>query len=237
MTASDWERVDEYLRGLLRPTDPSLDSALEKSRAAGLPSIQVSPLQGRFLYLLARIVHPRSILEVGTLGGYSTIWLARALPPGGRLVSLELDPHHAEVARSNLERARLADRVEIVVGPARENLERVVDEAPGTFDLVFLDADKANTATYFALSLRLAHAGSVIVVDNVVREGAVRNSRDRDPNVQGMRRFLELAAETSGAETTVLQTVGEKGWDGFALTYVTRPPAAPPGTTAARSSR
>jgi predicted O-methyltransferase YrrM len=220
MDESKWISVDEYLESQLPPADPALEFALRSSADAGLPSIQVSPLQGRLLYLIARLRRPRRILEVGTLGGYSTIWLARALEPGGRLLSLEVSPRHAEVARANLERAGVGSRVEVRVGTALETLPRLLGDPAGPFDLVFLDADKENTAAYFDWAVRLASTGAVIVVDNVVRAGGILDASGQDPSVVGMRRFLEVVARDPRVEATVIQTVGSKGWDGFALARV-----------------
>jgi predicted O-methyltransferase YrrM len=185
-----------------------------------LPNISVSPSQGKLLYLLAAIQGARRILEIGTLGGYSAIWLARALPAGGKLVTLELAPRHAEVARENLERAGLDGSVEIVVGPALESLAKLARDAVPAFDFVFIDADKPNIPEYFERSLELTHAGSVIVVDNVVRHGAVIDAASEDANVQGVRRFNERLQRTAGVSGTTIQTVGTKGYDGFTLIRV-----------------
>ncbi len=181
MTPDQWTAVDSYLTGLVVPSDPALDAALAASAAAGLPEIQVTPTQGKFLHLLARLQGARSILELGTLGGYSTIWLARALPPGGRLVTLELEPRHAEVARANLARAGLSQAVDLRVGPALDLLPRVAADGRGPFDLIFIDADKAGLAEYFSWSLRLSRRGSAIIADNVVRKGAVTDAHSDDP--------------------------------------------------------
>ena len=215
-----WTAVDDYVEGLFEPPDAALDEALRASDAAGQPSIQVTATQGRFLQILARAVGARRILEIGTLGGYSTIWLARALPPGGRLTTLEIDPKHAEVARANLERAGVADVVDVRVGPALETLPQL----DGPFDFAFIDADKVNTAEYFAWAVQLSRPGSVIVVDNVVREGALADAATNDANVRAMRRFLELAAKEPRVSMTVMQTVGRKKYDGFAITLCTTPP-------------
>ena len=226
MSQERWGEVDRYLAGLLVPADPVLDAALEASEAAGLPAISVTPAQGKFLHLLARVRGARSILEVGTLGGYSTIWLARALPEGGRLVTLESDPKHAEVARANVGRAGLAGVVEVRVGRALETLPAVASEGSGPFDLVFIDADKANTPAYFRWALRLSRPGTVVVVDNVVRGGAVTDASSGDASVRGVREFLSLLADEPGVTATAVQTVGEKGYDGFAIAVVDRPPPA-----------
>jgi len=215
-----WRQVDDFLDTLLGSPDPALEAALQASAAAALPAIQVSPSQGKWLHLLARAVKARRVLEVGTLGGYSTIWLARALPPDGRLVTLEVDPRHAEVARTNLHRAGVVDRVEVRLGRALETLPQLAAEGAGPFDLSFIDADKPSTAEYFDWAVRLSHPGSIIVVDNVVRGGAVADDADRDPNVQGIRRFLDRMAHEPRVSSTVLQTVGRKGYDGFALAVV-----------------
>jgi predicted O-methyltransferase YrrM len=216
-----WTAVDRYLTDLLVPADAALAATLEESARAGLPPIAVSPTEGKLLHLLARVHGAREILEIGTLGGYSTIWLARALPPGGRLVTLELDPAHAEVARANVARAGLVDVVEVRVGPALETLPRLAAEGRGPFDLVFLDADKGGYPAYLAWALRLTRRGSLIVADNVVRDGAVIDPASEDPNVLGVRRFLELLAAEPRVSATAVQTVGSKGYDGFAIALVT----------------
>ena len=223
MSNPDPAAVDAYLAEHLLPSDPSFDDLLTASADAGLPDIAVSPLQGRLLELLARLVQAQRILELGTLGGYSTLWLARALPPGGRIVTLELDPHHAEVARSNLARAGVGDTVEIVVGPALETLPGVA----GSFDLVFIDADKERSADYLAASLGKARPGALIVVDNVVRGGALADLADDDPRVVGARRVVEAIAAEPRLVATGLQTVGAKRWDGMLLAYARQ--AAPNG--------
>nr|MBA3307743.1 O-methyltransferase [Chloroflexota bacterium] len=220
MTQDRWTAVDSYINDLLVPPDSVLEAALEASEAAGLPAIQVAANQGKLLHLLARLQGARSILEVGTLGGYSTIWLARALPVDGRLVTLELDPRHAEVARSNLTRAGLAERVEVRVGPALETLARLADEDAGPFDLVFIDADKEGYPDYLGWALRLTRPGSLVVADNVVRDGAVIDPASSDPRVQAMRRFTQLLADEPRLDATVLQTVGNKGYDGLAFALV-----------------
>jgi predicted O-methyltransferase YrrM len=220
MAQDQWTAVDRYLCDLLVPPDPALDAALADSAAHGLPAINVSPPLGKLLHLLARVRGARTILEVGTLGGYSTIWLARALPPGGRLVTLEADPKHADVARANLDRAGLADTVEVRLGPALETLPGLAADGRGPFDLIFIDADKPSTPDYFAWALKLSRPGSLIVVDNVVRSGAVADPANADANVRGVRRFLELAAAEPRVATTAIQTVGAKGYDGFAVALV-----------------
>ena len=215
-----WTAVDDYFTGLLRPSDPVLDESLAASAAAGLPAIQVSPLQGRLLRLLAQTQGARSILEIGTLGGYSTIWLARALPADGRLVTLEYESRHAEVARDNLARAGLADMVEVRVGAALESLLQLEAESRGPFDGIFIDADKPAYPEYLSWSLRLSRPGSLIIADNVVRNGAVIDAGSHDAGVQGIRRFHELLAAEPRLSATVVQTVGVKGYDGFALARV-----------------
>lgn len=216
-----WTAVDRYLADLLLPPDPALEAALADSVAAGLPSIHVSPAQGKLLHLLAKVGGARAILEVGTLGGYSTIWLARALPAGGRLVTLEADPSHAAVARRNLARAGLADVVELVEGRAADTLPALAGRGAGPFDLVFIDADKAGTPLYVSWALRLTRPGSLIVVDNVVRKGAVADpAAASDPSVGGVRRGLEMLAADPRVDATAIQTVGAKGYDGLAVALV-----------------
>ena len=224
MAQEQWTAVDRYLTDLLVPPDPALEVALQASAAAGLPPIQVSPNQGKLLHLLARLQGARAILEIGTLGGYSTIWLARALPAGGRLVTLEADPKHAEVARANLARAGLADVVELRLGRALETLPRLAAEGRGPFDLIFIDADQPGYPDYFAWALKLSRPGSLILADNVVRKGAVVDAASDDPRVQGVRRFNELLAAEPRVTATAIQTVGSKGYDGFALALVIAEP-------------
>jgi len=221
MTQELWSQVDEYIVKLQVASDGALDAALSASAEAGLPAINVAPNQGKFLSLLASIQGARNILEIGTLGGYSTIWLARALPADGRLVTLEREPRHAEVARRNLDRARVGELVSIRVGPALETLPALAGEGLPPFDFVFIDADKQSNPEYFEWALKLTRVGSVIVVDNVVRKGAVIDQTSTDPNVQGVRRFNELLAKTPRVSATTVQTVGSKGYDGFALIRVT----------------
>jgi predicted O-methyltransferase YrrM len=215
--------VDRYVTALLVRPDAALEAAHEASAAAGLPAHDVSAPQGKLLELLAKAIGARAILELGTLGGYSTIWLARALPPGGRLVTLEVEPRYAEVARTNLARAGLAGVVEVRVGPALETLPQL----EGPFDLIFLDADKAESPDYLEWALRLSRPGTLIVADNVVRGGAVADAASDDPRVRGIRRFNELVAAEPRLEATVIQTVGSKGWDGFALIRRREPPSPP----------
>lgn len=221
MTQAQWAAVDRYLWDALVPQDPALAAAAVSGAAAGLPPHEVSPNTGKLLYLLARMQRARAILEIGTLAGYSTIWLARALPSEGRLVTLEADPHHANIGRANIARAGLAELVDLRVGPALDTLPRMVAEGQGPFDLIFLDADKRNNPGYLEWSLRLARPGTLIVADNVVRGGAVADPASRDPDVQGVRRMNELIAADRGLAATAIQTVGAKGWDGFALILVT----------------
>lgn len=225
MTQPIWSDVDRHLEAALAPSDPALEAALEASDAAGLPPISVSPVQGKLLFLLALARGARTMLELGTLGGYSTIWLARALPEGGRLVTLEADPKHAEVARANLARAGLADIANVRVGRALETLPQLAEEGAGPFDLTFIDADKKNCAAYFTWALELSRPGSLIVVDNVVRGGRVVDASSEDESVQGVRRLMDLLAAEPRVVATALQTVGGKGYDGFALALVTGGPS------------
>jgi len=206
-------RLDAWMAGKLVAPDPALDAALAANAAAGLPAIDVSPLQGKLLHLIARIAGARRILEIGTLGGYSTIWLARALPEDGTLVTLESVPRHAEVARANIDRAGFGARVELRVGPALETLPTLT----GPFDLVFVDADKANIPAYFDWARRLGRPGTVIVTDNVVRGGRVADPGARDAASAGARRLFDLLGAADGFSATAVQTVGAKGWDGFAI--------------------
>jgi predicted O-methyltransferase YrrM len=219
-----WDAVDRYLTGLLAPPDPALVAALDASAAAGLPEIAVTPNQGKLLHLLARAIGARRVLEVGTLGGYSTIWLARALPAGGRVVTLEADESFAEVARSNIERAGLSDVVELRLGRAADTLPRLAAEGHAPFDLAFIDADKAGIPGYFEWALRMSRRGSVIIVDNVVRNGAVADPTNEDPAIQGIRRFNEMLVAEPRVSATAIQTVGSKGYDGFALALVVADP-------------
>ncbi|MCR3718792.1 MULTISPECIES: O-methyltransferase [Prauserella salsuginis group] len=219
MDPRTWATVDDYLTDNLLGSDEALDGAARAAAEAGLPDIAVSAPQGRFLTLLAGMVGARSILEVGTLGGYSAICLARALPPEGTLITLEADPRFADVARGNVDRAGVGDRIDIRVGTALDTLPTLHDEAP--FDLVFLDADKGNNANYFRWALELSRPGTVIVVDNVVRGGAVADAASDDPGVRGTRHMFELMATEPRVDATALQTVADKGYDGFALALVT----------------
>jgi predicted O-methyltransferase YrrM len=221
MSQEQWTAVDRYLSDLLIPSDQALEAALQASASAGLPAINVSPNQGKLLHLLARLQGSRNILEIGTLGGYSTIWLARALPAGGRLVTLESDANHAAVARANIARAGLAEVVDLRLGPALETLPQLATEGRAPFDLIFIDADKPSYADYLAWAMRLSRHGSLIIADNVVRNGAVLDPASDDPRVQGTRRFNEMLAAEPRVSATAIQTVGSKGYDGFALALVT----------------
>lgn len=220
MTQPVWTEVDRYFAEALVEHDPVLDAALAASDAAGLPAIQVAPNQGKLLHLLARLSGARRILEIGTLGGYSTIWLARALPSDGKLITLEYNPRHAEVARANIARAGLTSRVDIRIGPALDTLPRLARERQRPFDLIFIDADKRNNPEYFRWALELSIVGSLIVVDNVVRGGHVVDGRSDDPSVIGTRRLVEAIAAEPRVSATAIQTVGTKSYDGFALALV-----------------
>jgi predicted O-methyltransferase YrrM len=220
MNENQWSEVDRYFTDLLVRPDPALAAALESSDAAGLPQINVADNQGKFLMLLALAQGARNILEIGTLGGYSTIWLARALPADGRLVTLEAVPTHAKVARENIERAGLGNAVEVRLGRAVETLPQLVAEGRGPFDFIFIDANKSGYPEYFEWSLKLARRGTVIVADNVVRHGAVIQEHSRDANVVGVRRFMELVSIEPRVSATAIQTVGSKGYDGFAMAVV-----------------
>ena len=221
MGQSQWTEVDEFLEQLLVGEDEVLAAAVEASQRAGLPPIQVSAAQGKFLHLLVKTLGARRVLEVGTLGGYSAIWMARALPADGHLISLELDPKHAEVAGANITRAGLIGTVDIRLGPASDSLAALVEEDPEPFDLVFIDADKSGYPDYLQLALKLTRPGSLIVADNVVRGGAVADALSRDPNVQGVRAYLEAVAAHPNLEGSVMQTVGVKGYDGLSIARVT----------------
>jgi predicted O-methyltransferase YrrM len=221
MSPEQWAAVDSYITERLIGADPALDAALQASTAANLPAIHVSAPQGKLLHLLARVQGARAILELGTLGGYSTIWLARALPEGGRLITLEADPKHAEVARANLARAGLDHIVELRLGRALEILPQLAAEKRGPFDLIFIDADKAVTPDYVRWALKLSRVGSVIIADNVVRKGALADLQSTDVSVRGMQRLHELLAAEPRLSATTIQTVGSKGYDGFTLALVT----------------
>ena len=216
----NWIAVDAYLTDRLVGDDAALDAALEDSAAAGLPPINVSPTQGKLLMLLAQSIGATRVLEIGTLGGYSAIWLARALPEGGRLVTLEADPAYAKLARGNLARAGLADRVEVRIGRAQDTLPKMIADGAGPFDLTFIDADKPSTPEYFQWAVELSRAGSLIVVDNVVREGRVTDANSDSPHIEGLRRFFDLAAAEARVTGTAIQTVGAKGHDGLAILRV-----------------
>ncbi|WAZ21411.1 O-methyltransferase [Streptomyces cinnabarinus] len=215
-----WHAVDAYFTAHLAPDDEALRAALRDSDAAGLPQVAVTAPQGKLLQLLAQIQGARTILEIGTLGGYSTIWLARALPADGRLVSLEYSPVHAEVATRNIARAGLDKVVEVRVGPALESLPHLADENPAPFDLVFIDADKANNPHYLEWALKLTSAGSLIIIDNVVREGRVTDADSTAPDIRGTRTAIEMIGSHPRLSGTAVQTVGAKGYDGFALARV-----------------
>lgn len=219
-TDAEWTAVERWFDARLLAPDPILDDVLAANAAAGLPAHDVSPSQGKLLHLLARIAGARTILEVGTLGGYGTIWLARALPEGGTVVTLEAEPRHAQVARTNLARAGLGACVEVRVGPALDTLPRLAAEERAPFDLVFIDADKRSNVAYFDWALRLARPGATIVVDNVVRGGAVIDDASRDESVLGVRALAARLAREPRVDATALQTVGGKGWDGFVLARV-----------------
>jgi predicted O-methyltransferase YrrM len=215
-----WSAVDEYVTGLLAPPDEALDAALRAGEAAGLPQIQVSPPQGKLLYLLAKAIGASSILEFGTLAGYSTIWLGRALLAGGRLITLEANPKYAEVAAASIAAAGLAGAVEVRVGPALDQLPQLEADGVGSFDLTFIDADKVHTPEYFAWALEHSHPGSLIVADNVVRDGRLADLSDDEQAIAAQRRFHEQLAAEPRVEATTIQTVGGKGYDGFSLIRV-----------------
>jgi predicted O-methyltransferase YrrM len=220
MSKKLWTAVDQYTTDLLLPSDPALDAALASSEAAGLPSISVSPSQGKLLMLLAHLAGAKQILEIGTLGGYSSIWLGRALAPGGRLITLEANPKHAEVARGNIARAGLAEVVEVCLGDARAGIQQLAAEGSGNFDLIFIDADKQSIPHYLEWSLKLSHPGTLIIVDNVIRDGALIDAKSEDPNVIGARRMHEMLAANPRLSATTIQTVGSKGYDGLTLALV-----------------
>jgi predicted O-methyltransferase YrrM len=220
MTQAQWTAVDRYITDMLLPLDPILDAALRDSDAAGLPPHNVAPNQGKLLMLLAQIHKACNILEIGTLGGYSTIWLARALPANGRLISLEANPEYAEVARKNITRAGLHNLVEIRVGKAVDTLPTLTTEDCHPFDLIFIDADKPSNPEYLTWALKLSRKGSVLIADNVVRDGTVIEADSEDPKVQGVRRFNEMLSAEPRVSATAIQTVGNKGYDGFAIALV-----------------
>ena len=217
-----WADIDRYFGDLLAPADEPLKLARKANRKAKLPAIDVSPLQGKFLEVLVQIMRAGRVLEIGTLGGYSTIWMARALPEDGRIVTLEFEPRHAEIARANLHAAGLLSRVDVRVGPALKNLARLASSGADPFDLIFIDADKENNPQYLEWALKLSRPGTVIVVDNVARHGRIIDARSAKADIQGTRRCLEMMAAEPRLSATVLQTVGIKGHDGFALAVVLR---------------
>ncbi|HUA93555.1 MAG TPA: O-methyltransferase [Terracidiphilus sp.] len=217
-----WAAVDQYFADLLVPADVELDAALEANRAAGLPAIDVSPLQGKFLQLLVQMTRPQRVLEIGTLGGYSTIWIARALSDGGRIITLEYNPKHADVARKNLENAGLLDRIDLHVGAALDTLPQLASPDAAPFDLIFIDADKRSNPQYLEWALKLSRPGTMIVVDNVVRDGKVIDAESDDPDIQGTRKMFEIMAAEPRLNATVVQNVGIKGYDGYALAVVLR---------------
>jgi len=221
MAKKKWSSVDAYITDKLALHDAALDAAVNANVKAKLPMIDVSPAQGKLLHLLAKMQRARRILEIGTLGGYSTIWLARALPAEGELVTLEVSPKHARVAKKNLERAGLSKRVEILLGPALESLAKLHARRAAPFDFIFIDADKENIPAYLEGSLKVSRVGTVLVIDNVVRDGAILNPRGADAQVKGVRTMFDMLAAERRLSATAIQTVGAKGWDGFALAVVT----------------
>jgi predicted O-methyltransferase YrrM len=222
MNQEQWTAVDLYINQMLVPSDAALEAAIEASEKAKLPAIAVTANQGKLLHILARLVNARNILEIGTLGGYSTIWLARSLAPRGRVITLEIDPKHADVAKANVARARLHKSVEVRLGPALDSMKKLAKEKRKPFDLIFIDADKRSIPEYFKWSLKLSRPGSIIVVDNVVRKGAVLDAESDDADVQGVRRFNEMLAKEKRVTATTIQTVGSKGYDGFTIVLVDR---------------
>jgi len=218
-----WREVDDYIADLLVPADPGLEPTLESSQAAGLPQINVSPNQGKLLMLLAKAINSRAILEIGTLAGYSSIWLARALTLGGFLITIEADPSRAEIARANIARAGLAETVDVRQGRALDVLPSLLDDGP--FDFVHIDADVANSAEYFRWALKLSRVGGLIMVDNVIRHGSIIDSENRKPEIQGLRQFYEFVAAQPNVIMTAIQTVGSKGYDGFAVALVVADPS------------
>ena len=220
MTEQVWNAVDDYYASLLGASDPVMENVLAASAAAGLPAIQVSALQGRLLMLLAQAMGAHRILEIGTLGGYSSIWLARGLPPDGVLVTLESEPRHAEVATANIASAGFAAVAEVMLSPALDSLAELVSKGARPFDLIFIDADKPSYPAYLEWSLKLAWPGSLIVADNMVRDGAVIDADSSDPAVLGARQFNDLVAKNERLSATAIQTVGAKGYDGFVLARV-----------------
>ena len=227
-----WSDVDRYFSDLLTLPDAALEDALAANRSASLPAIDVTALQGKFLNLLIRMSGARRVLEIGTLGGYSTIWLARALPARGRVVTLELSPRHAEIARANLQKAGVLNRIEIRVGPALNSLRSLVKSGAAPFDFIFIDADKTGLPAYLDWSMKLSRPGTIIVADNVVRDGMVIDAAHPDPDIQGVRRFTAMLAAETRLASTVLQTVGIKGYDGFAMAVVLPKAASRPSRKA-----
>jgi predicted O-methyltransferase YrrM len=222
MEQATWSAVDAYIEERIVAPDFALQAALAANASAGLPAIDVSPPQGKLLHLLARMSRSRKVLEIGALGGYSTIWLARALPPDGFVVTLEANAKHADATRENIRRAGLSGQVRVRLGEALDTLPRLEEEGVGPFDFVFIDADKQHNPEYFTWALRLAKPGSIIVCDNVIREGAILDRASADPSVQGTRRMFEMIAKEPRVSATVIQTVGAKGWDGFLVAIVDR---------------
>ncbi|RWE73766.1 O-methyltransferase [Mesorhizobium sp.] len=220
MSSKTWAAVDDYIVSSLFEADPVLDAVLRANRDQGLPAIDVSPAQGKLLSLLVRIRGAKTVLEVGTLGGYSTIWMARGLPADGKVVTLELDPHHARVARSNFERAGVSGKVALRVGPALQSIAALVDENAGPFDLIFIDADKPNNPNYLDWAMKLSRSGTIIVCDNVIRDGAVVKKNSGDVNVEGARAAFSFIGGEKRLDGTAIQTVGAKGYDGFAIAIV-----------------
>jgi predicted O-methyltransferase YrrM len=220
MDQDRWNAVDAYIVDRLVASDEALDQVFAANAAAGLPAIDVSPPQGKLLHLIARMIGARRVLEIGTLGGYSTIWFARALPEGGQVVTLEAEPAHAEVARANFARAGVTDRIELRLGQALDSLAALAAEGAAPFDLVFIDADKPNNPHYLAFAMKLARPGAVIIADNVVREGEIVDASSRDPSIQGTRRMFDMMAEEPRLSATAIQTVGGKGWDGLSFAIV-----------------
>jgi predicted O-methyltransferase YrrM len=220
MSKKTWTAVDDYIVSSLFEADTTLDSVLAANRDQGLPAIDVSAAQGKLLSLLVRIRGAKKVLEIGTLGGYSTIWMARGLPADGKIVTLELEPHHAGVARSNFERAGVSDKVDLRVGPALQSLAALGSENGGPFDLIFIDADKPNNPNYLSWAMRLSRPGTVIVCDNVIRDGAVLDEDGSDANVEGARAAFSFIGGEKRLDGTAIQTVGAKGYDGFAIAIV-----------------
>lgn len=218
MSDADWTAVDDYIAWQLLGDDDALSAAMNNNRTHGLPSIDVSAAHGKMLYLLAKMASARRVLEVGTLGGFSTIWLARALPAGGKIVTLEIDPTHARVARENVDQAGVGERVDIRVGLAKDSLAEITDEAP--FDFIFIDADKASNAHYVREAIRLSRSGTTIIIDNVVRDGQVLDASSKDDMIVGTRKLFDMLQQEERLDATAIQTVGSKGWDGFILALV-----------------